>query len=216
MWNSLKSLFARLRTRGDSDPVFDEVRALVENLLTSDFSTPAARTAGDEAVIAVLRRLDKEIESIKAQANGYPNGTVSALVWMCGAGYANLGHRLTLHFREAGWLAREENASALWARATLAVCSHYHHMVGPAMLANADCQQRLGNADRAVTMYRAVVADFEFLLDGDPAGGPLDEDGRTAIESLRTAAVRLLDLGLDEDRREKLEALQSAADAVLE
>ena len=134
---------------------------------------------------------------------------------MSGTGYANLCRRLTLHFRKSDWLAREENASALWARATLAVCSHYHHMVGPAMLANADCQERLGNTDKAAQMYRAVVADFEFLLGDDAAEDPVDEDERTAIESLRTALRRLLDIGTDLEDRERLEQLRATAEAVL-
>ena len=216
MWNAFKSLFARFRDRGDSDPVFDEVRALVDELLAQDFGDPAERRSKDENVIAVLERLGKEIETIKEQASGYyPDGTISAQVWLNGAGYANLSRKLTLHFRKAGWLAREENASALWARSTLAVCSHYHHMVGPAMLANADCQERLGHADRAAQMYRAVVADFEFLLDEERADVPLDEDERTAIESLRTALRRLLEIGTGLKDRERLEALLASAQAVL-
>ncbi len=216
MWNAIKSLLARLRNRDDSDPLYDEVKALVEDVLAQEFSDPAERKSKDELVIAVLKRLDKEIGSIKEQASGYyPDGTISAQVWLSGAGYANLCRELTLHFRKAGWLKREENASALWARSTLAVCSHYHHMVGPAMLANADCQERLGNADRAAQMYRAVVADFEFLLDEEHADVPLDEDERTAIESLRTALRRLLEIGAGLKDRERLEALLDSAEAVL-
>ena len=216
MLNALKSLLGRLRNRGDSDPVLDEARALVDELLMQDFSDRSERKSKDENVIAVRRRLDKEIESIKEQASGYyPNGTISALVWFSGAGYANLCRQLTLHFRKADWLAREENASALWAKATLAVCSHYHHMVGPAMLANADCQERLGNTDKAAMMYRAVVADFEFLLDNDLAENPVDEDERTAIESLRTALRRLLAIGTDSEDRAKLGQLLASSEAVL-
>ena len=216
MWNAFKSLLTRFRNRDESDPVFDEVRALVEELLAQDFGDPSERKTKDEQVIAVLKRLDKEIESIKEQASGYyPDGTISAQVWLRGAGYANLCRELTLHFRKAGWLAREENTSALWARATLAVCAHYHHMVGPAMLANADCQERLGNAERAAQMYRAIVGDFEFLLDEDHADDPLDEDERTAIESLRTALRRLLEIGTGLKDKERLEQLLASAEAVL-
>lgn len=173
------------------------------------------RESEDEAVIAVLERLDKEIESIRTQANSYPDGSIPALVWLSGTGYADLCRRLTLHFREADWLAREENASALWARATLAVCSHYHHMVGPAMLANAGCQERLGNAERAAKMYRAVVADFEFLLEGDFTEITIDGDRRIAIESLRNAVVRLLDIGMDRAHEDRLDEIRATAETIL-
>ena len=96
MWNALKSLLDRVRNRGNSDPVFDEVRALVEDLLTRKFSDRTERRSNDEQVVSVLERLDTEIESIRTQANGYPNGSISALVWMRGAGYADLCRRLTL------------------------------------------------------------------------------------------------------------------------
>ncbi len=215
MWNALKSMFRRLRNRGDTDPVFEEVKGLVEGVLSLDFDTRSVRETEDEHVISVLERLNKEIESIRTQANGYPDGSVSALVWLSGFGYANLCRQLTLHFRKAEWLAREENASALWARATIAVCSHYHHMVGPAMLANADCQERLGNADRAAQMYRAVVADFEFLAEGDFSEGSIDEDERTALESLRAALRRLLKIGTNLEDRERLEQLLSDVEAIL-
>ena len=216
MWNAIKSIFRRLRDKEESDPVFDEVKALVENLLAQDHSDRTQRSAQDPKVIEVLERLDKEIEAIRAQAKGYyPDGSISATVWFSGAGYANLCRRLTLHFREADWLLREENASALWAKATLAVCAHYHHLVGPAMLANADCQERLGNATKAAQMYRAVVGDFEFLLDDDYSEGPHDDEERTAIESLRTAADRLLELGAAGSERERLAGIRETAESVL-
>lgn len=204
-----------MRSRGNSDPIFDEVKPLVEALLAKNYRNPADRESQDPEVIAVLQRLDKEIRAIREQANGYPDGAISMLVWMSGNGYANLCHKLTLHFRDAGWLIREENASALWASATLAVCSHYRHLVGPAMLANADCQQRLGNSDRAAQMYGAVVADFEMLLDWDHADGELSEDLRVAIESLQTALTRILRIGVSDDERERLQTLLARTNRIL-
>jgi hypothetical protein len=136
---------------------FDTIKSEVEHILELDFNSESARESHGELVLNALRHLDAEIESVRQQAKGYPANPVSALVWMNGAGYGNLACALTHHFRIAGWLKREENANALWAKATLAVCSHYHHMVGPAMLANADCHNRLGNTDRAMQMYGGVV-----------------------------------------------------------
>ena len=215
MWNALKSVLKRLRDRSQSDPEFEEVKGLVEDVLSRDYSSPLERKEQDARVIGVIERLNKEIESIRTQAKGYPDGSISGPVWLRGAGYANLCRQLTLHFRKADWLKREENASALWARATLAVCSHYHHMVGPAMLANADCQERLGSADRAAQMYNAIVADFEFLTEGDFSEGPIDEDERTALESLRTALRRLLKIGPSAEEKERLEQMRSTVEGIL-
>ena len=217
MWKALTSFLKRPRPEEQSDPAYEDVKGLVEGVLSRDYSSLSERSALDGEVIDLLKRLEREIQNVREQANGYPDGEISIHVWTSGAGYANLCRKLTLHFRKSGWLHREENASSLWANATLAVCSHYRHLVGPAMLANADCQERLGNSARAAQMYRAVVADFELLLDWDYSDGPLDENERTALESLRTAARRLLQIGTNsDDETDKLRKLEAAADGLLE
>ncbi len=85
------------------------------------------------------------------------------------------------------------------------------------MLANSDCQERLGNVDRATHMYRAVVGDFEFLLDDYTEGETveLDEDSRTAIESLDTAVSRLLELEPAAPDTSKLERLRARTGTAL-
>jgi hypothetical protein len=175
---------------------FDATKLDVESIIKLDLSTDAARAEHGELVLRTLKRLDAEIHTVQQRANGYPSNPISADVWLSGAGYGNLASELTRHFKNAGWLQREEIASSLWAKATLAVCSHYHHMVGPAMLASADCQDRLGNTERSWPMYAAVVRDFAFLLDDwdNEIEGPMEDD-RLAIESLLTATERLLARG---------------------
>lgn len=173
------------------------------------------REAYGGQVLNVLERLNAEIERVRVQAGGYPATTIAGDVWFDGVGYANLASALTQHFNKAGWLKHEHNASLLWAKATLAVCSHYHHLVGPAMIANADCQERLGNAGRA-QMYAGVAQDFLVVLDGcdEDADSPTD-DNRIAIESLRTAVVRLLAMGENEAGSISLAGVLSRADEVL-
>lgn len=185
-------------------------------MLNLDLSSDSAREKHGEFVLNVLRHLDTQIERICQEANGYPANPISALVWMDGAGYGNLMCTLTHHFRDAGWLKREENASALWAKATLAVCSHYHHMVGPAMIANADCNDRLGNTDRATQLYGSVVQDFAFIADdwSNESEGP-HEDDRSALESLQTAVERLLQRGVNDLDGMDLESVRSQIETVL-
>ncbi len=213
VWRWIRSIFSR----GGSDQ-FDAIKPDVEKLLATPVDSDADRDAVDEQVVAVLERLNDEINRIRRAAKGYPKrGGMAATDWMEGVGFADLSCALYEHFERSGWLQRAENASALWAKAVLAVCSHYHHMVGPAMLANADCQERLGNVDRATHMYRAVVGDFEFLLDDYTEGETveLDEDSRTAIESLDTAVSRLLELEPTAPDRSKLERLRARTSALL-
>ncbi|MFO0879031.1 MAG: hypothetical protein U0840_16940 [Gemmataceae bacterium] len=215
MWKWIRSLFGgAVASKAPID--FETLKAEVESVLRLDLASDAAREANGDLVLNVLRRLDSEVESVSQQANGYPANPISALVWMNGAGYGNLACALTHQFRAAGWLKREENASALWAKATLAVCSHYHHMVGPAMIANADCHDRLGNAARATQMYGGVVKDFAFIVDNwfNESESPSDED-RLALESLQTATERLLSRGTQALDGIDLSALQSKIDNIL-
>lgn len=226
MWKLIRSFFGGTPTGDKPQAVpqmsqkpqmnFDTIKSEVEGILKLDLTSEAARESNGELVLSALRHLDTEVESVRQQANGYPANPISALVWMNGAGYGNLACALTQHFRNAGWLKREENASALWAKATLAVCSHYHHMVGPAMLANADCHDRLGNADRATQMYGGVVKDFAFIAANwlNETDAPSDDD-RLAIESLQTATERLLSRGVAELDGIDLVSLQSQTKTIL-
>src|SRR5262245_57267207 len=216
MWKFLRSRFARKKAASKQPFDFAGIKAGVEDILRLNLASDAARKANSDLVSSVLRGLDAEIESVEQQANDYPTNPISAQVWMNGAGYGNLACALTHHFRNSGWLDREETASALWAKAILAVCSHYHHMVGPAMIANADCHDRLGNPARATKMYGGVVMDFAFILDNwlDESESPTEED-RLALESLRTATDRLLSRGIHELDGIDLSQLESKLSKVL-
>lgn len=192
MW---KKLLSRLNPK--PKPAFnDETKAQVEAILKLDFSTEASRKEHSKRVMDLLNRMLDEITTVEKRANGYPHNPISADVWLAGVGYGNLAYALTEHFKKAGWLKREENASALWAKAVLSTCGHYHHMVGPAMIANADCNDRLGNTDRSTELYESVVSDFVCLLEDEPEGTQeLNEDEISALKALETATDRLLARG---------------------
>ncbi len=216
MWKQIRSFFGGPLDKADSLLEFDAIRSEVEAVLKLNLASKQNRDANNLMVFNALRHLEREIELVRQQANGYPAHPISALVWMNGAGYGNLAQTLTLHFQNAGWLEREEKASALWARATLAVCAHYHHMVGPAMLANADCHERLGNTDRAAQMYQGIVQDFAFLVeDWSQEKAPPGEEERLALESLKTATARLLSREIRQIEDIDLPQLQSQIAKIL-
>lgn len=218
MWKKLSSLFNRQTEASASPSAFAAIRADVEAILQLDLVSDANREKHGPQILAVLERLSAEIERVRLQAGGYPaTNTIAANVWLDGAGYANMACALTQRFQQAGWLKHEHNASLLWAQATTAVCSHYHHLVGPAMIAHADCHDRLGNGDRAAQMYVGVVQDFSiFVLDGcnDDAEEPTEEE-RVAIESLQTAAQRLSATGMSHVDSISLATVLARADEIL-
>jgi enamine deaminase RidA (YjgF/YER057c/UK114 family) len=194
----------------------DQIKPKIEQILAMDLRTERVRQEKAEFVYQTLCEMAAEIEKVCKAAGDYPEGVISGDVWLTGADYASHAQALTQHFAENGWLKHEANASSLWVQATLAVCSHYHDLVGPAMNASADCSRRLGDIDRAVEMWTAVVKDFAFLLDGYDNGpeGTEDED-RVAIESLRESCLALQATGMKTVDSCKLGKLVSKADEIL-
>jgi hypothetical protein len=201
----------------DHDAIDKALFDRADALLQLDFSSIEIREQHRADVFGLLVDIDRRIDWIEDNANGYPNGTISAAVWFAGYGIAALAERLTGYFKAAGWLGNEANAANLWAKATLSVCSHYHHMVGPAMLASADCAERQGKPDEAVRSYSAVVADFAWLSDEwieETAAPP--EDQRLALSCLKTAAERLIALDARDERSPaQLAELIATLDAIL-
>ena len=222
MWNRLKKLFSNKSTETATEqsgrppcapplepavpaeptpPVlaFDNARPEVEAFLKLDISSAKADSEKGEQAKSVMKKMAIDIDQIERAARGNPENAIDTGLWLSGSGYGNLAQELTDRFRESGWLDHEQFASALWARSTLAVNATFHHLVGPAMLANADCQQRLGNTDRATYIYTSVFKDFVFLIatwQQNPAAP--DGDDKAAIECLRTAIEKLTALGNSE------------------
>lgn len=167
----------------------------LKSMLVTDFSDPATREAQHDAVCETLAAVDAHLNDIKDRANGYPRAPIDGAVLFAGRRMIDLTERMTLHFRAAGWLRKEFLASWLWGKATLAVCAHYHHMVGPAMLACADCHERLGEPAEAIDRYESVIDDFMWLLDAwEPETAAPAGNDRVAIECLGRAAERVLAL----------------------
>jgi hypothetical protein len=192
------------------------LRDELQRVLETDFSDQTSRERYGEWVLETLCALEEAISRVQEMARGYPERPVSADVWMTGAEYSTVARALTAHFKEAGWVQREESASGLWAKVTVAVNSHYCHLVGPAMLANADCHRRLLNTERAVELYTSVIKDFVFLMDDwlSEAEAPDDEEG-IALECLRLAGECAVELGVREVEGRDLKRLLGDVGRVL-
>lgn len=206
------------RANADATSAFsiDQITPKIDRILSMDLRTEEARQMHAEFIYKTLCEMAEDIGRVCDAAGEYPEGVISGDAWMTGANYASHGEALTNHFAENGWLKHEANATSLWVQATLAVCSHYHHMVGPAMNASADCCRRLGDIDRAVQMWSAVVQDFALLLDeyDDDPSGP-NEDDRVSIESLRESCISLQTAGNNSVDSFKLSELVARAEAIL-
>lgn len=150
-----------------------------------------------EEVQQLLNQMSDVVEQIKISANNYPDNPISAEVWMDGAAMIHNAQVLTDYLHRAEFIELEAIAAQIWANVTLAVCGHYRHMVGPAMIANAKIAERMGNMDFAMQAYTAVLKDFLTVLEECEEHGYIPEDEEAiAMDSLKEAAgslVRLYD-----------------------
>jgi hypothetical protein len=198
---------------------FDTIKVSVEEILTFDLNTQEAFDTHTIQIFNTLKQLEAAIEDIAQRANNYPQNTIMGDGWMDGYGYASLARALTLHLQAQGTnkcLPYEGHASVSWLRATLAVCSHYRNLVGPAMITHASYHERTDNHPHALLMYTAVVKDFVCLLESwvDSADVP-NEDDRIALESLKIAVEKLLSSGTSQVDEFDLTAVKTQVDAIL-
>lgn len=175
-----------------------------------------ALETGDEAemrsaVEAALTFLAEQVTLLREKANGYPANPIQADIWMEGTALATHGAALAEALHKTDWTEAELTAAQCWASATLAVQSHYRNLVGPAMLAMAEPAERLGETQYAASLYDAIIKDFEDLIDtyeGETESLSEEDEDRVALESLKTALERRLDIHPNEDtRRKQLERL---------
>ena len=161
--------------------------------------------------------LDKEVERVKKQANGYPGkGNINARVWLDGVALANYGKTLADFLSKKDFLNEQVNATGLWAKATLSVCSHYHHMVGPAMVAYGAVNESAGNIETAKKTYSAVLQDFECILNYVEEDENMPEGDRLiALQSLQSAATKLLNLEEDSEMHKHASKITSRIHNVL-
>ena len=163
-----------------------------------------------EELDACLDIMDREVKRVHSQANGYPNSIIAGDVWFDGTALASYGESLAGFLSDKNFLNEQAKATNLWTGAVLSVCSHYHHMVGPAMIANAEINERIGNLEYAKTAYSGVLQDFECILEyaGEEGYRPERED-LVALKSLEIAACKLIELN-------ELSGVNAAAVSVLE
>lgn len=178
---------------------------------------PADASEADlrEAARHALKTLHAECVRVQEAAGDYPANAITADVWMDGANLGLFAEGFASLLKDRGLIDFEEKAHTLRCMAVLAVQGHYHHIVGPAMLARAECNERLGNAEFASRLHQAVVADFAWLADeaSDAEDAPAGDD-RAALECLAEAIQGVLrhqpegvDLASTEALRDRCTAL---------
>ncbi|EDN68117.1 hypothetical protein BGP_1545 [Beggiatoa sp. PS] len=192
----------------------ERVKKLVEQIIQM---SQTEITKNEQLLINCLEQLEQEVITVQKQANGYPNSTITGGVWFGGAALASYGEALADYLSDKNLIEHEARATNLWAAAILSVCSHYHHLVGPAVVANAKIREKLGDLKSALQAYNAIVLDFECILEGceEDDTKPFEED-LISIESLDYAVNRLIELEKVTDPNSKLLQIRERIRLVME
>lgn len=118
--------------------------------------------------------------------------------WLEGAEIGNCGSLLTEYLEGKDLLDFQERSANVWGSAILSVCAHYHHMVGPAMVANAKISEKRGNINRVKEICIAVIKDFETILESCERlkkRPSKNDELHVSLESLDYALNKIIELG---------------------
>jgi hypothetical protein len=194
--------------------MLNDLRVAIDEFLQCPPTASASqvRTLAENA----LSDLGRECERVQGQANDYPANPIRGDVWMDGAMLGHLAEGLAEGLKQRRLTELEEAAHTLHCMAVLAVQSHYHHIVGPAMLARAECNERLDRHEFAVLLYTAVIDDFSWLLDDcGEEQWPLSDDQRLSLECLQYALERVQVIRPASDRAGEFERTLDRVRALL-
>jgi hypothetical protein len=177
----------------DNAKSLDAARSAIDGFARLPAKTPEPELR--ESAMQALKALQCECLRVRENAKDYPANPIIADVWLEGAVLGVMAEGLAALLNQRGLTDLEEKAHTLRCMAVLAVQSHYHHIVGPAMLARAECNERLGNAQLAGQICQAVVADLTQIVDEWAGTGeaPTDVD-RISLECLLRAVEGVLRL----------------------
>lgn len=187
MFSTIKSLFQKNRPSR-----VNKLEAQLDNILKMN---ETELLEFSEGLNECLNLMEEEVERVKSKANDYPHAGMAGDVWFDGAALAGYGEALAHFLADKDFLAAQARATHAWTIAVLSVCAHYHHMVGPAMIANASIKERMGDLAYAKWAYGAVLQDFESILEYAEEDNykPVGDD-LTSLQSLECAATRLIEL----------------------
>ncbi|RVU86040.1 hypothetical protein EOL70_00915 [Leucothrix sargassi] len=194
---------------GDEEPVRLYVK-LTEQVLYLPDSEVHANIHLIEECIHSLEKAFKALTPPKKWWSRFRLDT--GVNWLEGAGIANCAAEVAGKLEGMDLLELEFRSTNVWVGAVLAVCSHYHHLVGPAMIADAKIAERKGNSDRVKQVCHAVIQDFEVVLsscEGRKLKPQEEHDDYTSLKSLEYALNKYIEIGAADryahDMKERLE-----------
>ena len=147
----------------------------------------------------LVKSMSSVVKDIKKQSNDYPNNSINAKVWLDGFSLIESARLLYEYLNQTSLTSYTERAADLWAESTLIVCSHYHHMVGPSMIAAAEMKEKVGDLDTALIYYNAVIDDFKDFININFDEEPPNDDDIVVLKSLKQAIIKTQNLNQNEN-----------------
>lgn len=184
----------------------------LRKILEIDLAASDHQDANAVMVYKFLNKLDQKIAKLNGLA--YINTPLDTNCWRDGVNYAEMARTLSQHLHNAGWLKQEEIATALWAKATLQLQSHYHHVVGPAMIAWGNCHERLGNVGRAKQIYAVIIADFSWIVDKWKSNMAFSENNVSTLRCLKVALEKTLSIRTSAENASQLTTLLNKVEQI--
>jgi len=135
-----------------------------------------------------IRTLITLADDVREASNGYPENSISALVWMGGFSIRQWCNALANYFNKKEDNANFANAVIQKAKITCSIMNHYPYEVGPDMLAAVSASENIGEAGLAKSFNNAVINDFKNIVTNIRSyPEEVTAEDIICIESLKTA-----------------------------
>jgi len=136
-----------------------------------------------------LKDLEVEVSSVEKKAKGVMRGDI----YFNGAALLDISQAISHRLENLAGFEQHYSTSVL------SIAAHYHHLVGPAMIANGNAKEKIHNIEYSKKVYRAIVSDFTVILDRtkNEEYRPFQED-LVSIECLDMAVQKLISFEVKE------------------
>ncbi len=163
---------------------FDAVKEAVEAMEHgSSFAT--------DEVDGLMQAFRDQRDILRGRIGSYPGDAVNAKDWLDGVGLGHLAVRFAEVLEQAELFEAEFLARELAVNIGCIVEGHYHHVIGPRMVALIRASDRVDRPQHAEALCDAVAGDFMWILAAniEQSTPPTPEDA-ISIWSLKCALER--------------------------
>ncbi|MCA9775610.1 MAG: hypothetical protein KC800_02800 [Candidatus Eremiobacteraeota bacterium] len=142
----------------------------------------SALAAGEGA--DALDGVERGIETLRVAFQEDPSMAVTGVLFQIVQQLSECGLELAKHFQNTGETEFEERAWRARYDSMATAHTYRRNLIGPVLLDWADCLKRLGNEEKAQSLYEKVIKDFSQLLGWGPT---FDPDWLVAVQCLERA-----------------------------